>query len=70
MPLLMAPAGQRFTVKRVRVEESIRRRLEALGIVPESDVFIFSQTHQGTIVVVKGVKYALDPKIALAIEVA
>ena len=67
MPLVMAAAGEIYTIKAVGGEGKQRRFLEGLGFVPGAEVVVLSKSSGSLIVGIKGSRIALDRQAALKI---
>ncbi|MBR4401846.1 MAG: ferrous iron transport protein A [Synergistes sp.] len=67
MPLVMAAAGEIYTIKAVGGEGKKRRFLEGLGFVPGAEVVVLSKSSGSLIVGIKGSRIALDRQAALKI---
>ncbi|MCI8610696.1 MAG: ferrous iron transport protein A [Clostridiales bacterium] len=60
--------GDRFIVSRIRLEESLCHRLQALGIVPGCQIHILYKKRSGTMVIrCRGARYALGAGAAKGI---
>ena len=64
MPLTMAAAGERNTVKKINGKDEVRRFLESLGFVEGGDVTVVSQIGGNLIVNVKDTRVALSKSMA------
>lgn len=69
MPLLIAPIGRVLIVRRVGGEEKVRKHLESLGIVIDSEITLLSQGKDGVVVKIHDSRLALDYDVAKAIMV-
>ena len=69
MPLTLAPIGQELTIRKIVVEEKLKKHLENLGITINSKITILSQTGGNLICLVKEGRLALDKNTALKIFV-
>lgn len=59
-----------YTVKELCIEQSIMRRLEALGLIEGSQVLFLNRKKKGALIIkVRGTRLALGKKIAQGIEV-
>ena len=67
MPLVMAAAGEIYTIKAVGGDGKKRRFLEGLGFVPGAEVVVLSKSSGSLIVGIKGSRIALDRQAALKI---
>lgn len=70
MPIVIAPLDTELRVVKVLADEKTRRHLESLGIFTNSTLTIISQNNGNVIVVVKGVRLALNKDVATKILVA
>ena len=71
MPLVIAPAGQEFTIIKILVsDEKVKKHLEALGIAPNQQITVMQITDGNVIVKVKEGRLALDKHVAAKIVVA
>ena len=69
MPLAMAPAGEKQSIKRIGGKEELRRFLETLGFVVGSDVMVVARTGGNVIVSVKESRVAISREMAAKIMV-
>ena len=69
MPLAMAPAGQKQSIKRVGGREDTRLFLETLGFVVGGDVTVVAKTGGNVIVNVKESRVAISREMAAKIMV-
>ncbi len=69
MPLTLAPIGQELTIRKIVVEEKLKKHLENLGITINSKITILSQNGGNLICLVKEGRLALDKNTALKIFV-
>lgn len=69
MPLTMAQAGEKATVKMIHGKEETRRFLESLGFVEGSSVTVVSEMGGNLIVNVKDTRIALNKTMANKIMV-
>lgn len=68
MTLIDCKIGEILSVSRIQLEESLRHRLQILGIVPGSRVAVLHKKRCGTMVVrCRGVRYALGAGAAKGI---
>jgi len=70
MALALMSIGERRTVTRLRGKDEIVRHLQDLGFAPGSDVEVIGENPGGMILLVKGVRIALDRGLASKIMVA
>ncbi|MCQ2771794.1 MAG: ferrous iron transport protein A [Bacilli bacterium] len=70
MPLLIAPTNQQLTIKKIFVEDKLKKHLESLGISINSELRVIDNVNGNLIVIVKDVRLALDREIAGKILVA
>lgn len=70
MALAFVPVGDERVIQEFRGDDNIKRRLMDLGLVKGEKVQILSESPSGFIVLVKGVRLALNKSLALKIMVA
>lgn len=70
MPIVFAPLDTELTVVKVLTDEKTKRHLESLGIMTNAKVLVVSQNNGNAILIVKGVRLALNREIASKILVA
>ena len=64
MPLTMAKAGEKNTIKKIGGKEDVRRFLETLGFVVGSDVTVVSENNGNVIVNIKESRVAISKEMA------
>lgn len=69
MPLTMAKAGEKNTIKKIGGKEDMRRFLETLGFVVGSDVTVVSENNGNVIVNIKESRVAISKEMANKIMV-
>ena len=69
MPLTMAKAGEKNTIKKIGGKEDVRRILETLGFVVGSDVTVVSENNGNVIVNIKESRVAISKEMANKIMV-
>ena len=69
MPLTMAKAGEKNTIKKIGGKEDVRRFLETLGFVVGSDVTVVSENNGNVIVNIKESRVAISKELANKIMV-
>ena len=69
MPLTMAKAGEKNTIKKIGGKEDVRRFLETLGFVVGSDVTVVSEYNGNVIVNIKESRVAISKEMANKIMV-
>ncbi|MEI3199618.1 MAG: FeoA family protein [Lachnospiraceae bacterium] len=69
MPLTMAKAGEKNTIKKIGGKEDVRRFLETLGFVVGSDVTVVSENNGNVIVNIKESRVAISKEMANKIMV-
>ena len=69
MPLTMAKAGEKNTIKKIGGKEDVRRFLETLGFVVGSDVTVVSENNGNVIVNIKESRVAISKERANKIMV-
>ena len=70
MPLIIAPMNVDLKIKKVIVDEKLKKHLQSLGITIDSEIKVIVNVNGNLIIVVKGVRLALDKGIAGKILVA
>lgn len=70
MPLIIAPMNVDLKIKKVIVDEKLKKHLQSLGITIDSEIKVIDNVNGNLIIVVKGVRLALDKGIAGKILVA
>jgi len=70
MPLLIAPMNTELVIKKVIAEDKLKKHLESLGIMINSQVSVIDNVNGNLIVIVKNVRLALDRSVARKILVA
>ncbi len=70
MALALMNVGEKRTVTKVRGKDEVIRHLEDLGFAPGSEVEVLGENAGGMILLVKGVRIALDRGLASKIMVA
>lgn len=64
MPLSMVKVGETKTILRVVGAEDAKRRLQELGFVPGSVIEVIGENSSGLILLVKGVRLAINKGLA------
>ena len=64
MPLAMAKAGERVTIRKITGKDEVRQHLAELGFVVGSDVTVVSENAGNLILQVKDSRIALDRSMA------
>lgn len=70
MPLPLAPINTDLIIKKLIVEDKLKRHLESLGITVNSKIRVIDNIKGNLVVIVKNVRLALDSGLALKILVA
>lgn len=70
MALALMSIGETRTVVKVRGKDEVIRHLQDLGFAPGSEVSVLGENAAGMILLVKGVRIALDRGLANKIMVA
>ncbi len=70
MPLMIAPMNVDLKVKKVIVDDKLKKHLQSLGITIDAEIKVIDNVNGNLIVIVKGVRLALDKGIAGKIFVA
>lgn len=69
MALAMLNIGEKAMIKEFKTKESVKKHLQNLGFVPGEEVEVVGQNSSGLILLVKGVKVALNRGLASQIYV-
>lgn len=69
MPLAMAPIGEKKVISMLKGKDDIKRRLQDLGFIKGEEIQILEENQSGIILLVKGVKIALNRGLASLIIV-
>lgn len=70
MPLVLANVGDTVTLESIRAEENVKSKLTAMGFCPGVQIRLAGRSHHGPcILIVKGVRLALDWETAYRILV-
>ena len=70
MALALMNIGERRTVMKLRGKDEVIRHLQDLGFAPGLEVQVLGENAAGMILLVKGVRIALDRELAGKIMVA
>ncbi len=70
MPLAMASVGEKRIIKSFTGDEQMKRHLSDMGLMPGEQVEILGECPAGLILLVKGVRLALNRGLAQRIMVA
>lgn len=70
MALALMSIGEKRTVTKLRGKDEVVRHLQDLGFAPGSEVEVLGENAGGMILLVKGVRIALDRGLASKIMVA
>ena len=70
MQLAMAVKGETRTITEFKGQEEVRRRLQDLGFIKGETICVVGENAAGMILMVKGVKVALNRGLAHKIMVA
>ncbi len=70
MPIVIAPMDVELNIVKVLADEKTKKHLTNLGIVIGSKITVISSNGGNTIVIVKGVRLALNRDVASKILVA
>ena len=69
MKLMEGEVGKKYIVRSVVVEETITRRLEALGVNEKTQIAVLNKKQSGTMIIkVRGTRLALGRRITGGIE--
>lgn len=69
MPLIIAPIGEKCTIKRVSGNRDLRRHLADIGLAEGAEITVLSNSCGNIIAEVKNIRFALDRKLASGISV-
>lgn len=70
MPLSMINIGEKVTIKYLALEHNLKKRLEAMGLLPGTELIIISNNLNGSFIVkVKGSKLILGKSVTNKIYV-
>lgn len=69
MPLAMAPIGAKKVISMLKGKDDMKRRLQDLGFIKGEEIQILEENQSGIILLVKGVKIALNRGLASLIIV-
>ena len=64
MPLQVAPTNPPLTVAKIFADDKVKSHLENLGITLGSQLTLLSSENKGVVVLVKGVRLAIDGNTA------
>jgi ferrous iron transport protein A len=70
MPIVIAPIDEELSIVKVLADEKTKKHLQSLGVVVGSKITVISTNGGNAIVIVKGVRLALNREIASKILVA
>lgn len=70
MPLSFVTSGEKKTIQEFHGKEEIKRHLQDLGFIKGEQVEVVGENKSGMILLVKGVKIALNRGLAQKIMVA
>ena len=70
MPIVIAPIDEELSIVKVLADEKTKKHLQSLGVVVGSKITVISANGGNAIVIVKGVRLALNREIASKILVA
>ncbi|MCH3971722.1 MAG: ferrous iron transport protein A [Oscillospiraceae bacterium] len=68
MPLSMAKAGERVTIRRITGKDEVRQHLAELGFVVDGEVTVVNELGGNLILQVKDSRIALDKSMANRIQ--
>ena len=69
MPLTIAPIGKEITIVKYSLDDSLRKHLEALGMILGSTITVIKEKDGDVIIEVKGSKIAINKGLASKILV-
>lgn len=70
MPIIYAPVDKEFTIIKILANEKLKKHLEDLGIIPNAKITLLSANGGNVIMLVKGIRLALDKLTASKILIA
>lgn len=70
MPIVIAPIDEELSIVKVLADEKTKKHLQSLGVVVGSKITVISTNGGNAIIIVKGVRLALNRDIASKILVA
>ena len=70
IPLMMVPVGETRTVATFKGKDKMKRHLQNLGFIEGESVQVVGENPSGVILLVKGVRIALDRGLASMIIVS
>ena len=70
MPIVIAPIDEELSIVKVLADEKTKKHLQSFGVVVGSKITVISSNSGNAIVIVKGVRLALNREIASKILVA
>lgn len=70
MPIMLAPLNQEVRVVKILANDKVKKHLEDLGIIVNSNLVVLSSVNGGVVVAIKNGRLALDHEIASKILVA
>ena len=70
MPIAFAPLNENLTIVKILLEDSVKKRLNSLGLLVNANIEILSKTSGNLIVLIKDSRIAIDKNIATKIFVA
>lgn len=69
MPIVLAPIQVKLKILKVLGDEKNKKHLESLGVIINNEIMVLSSSSGNVIVSIKGIRIALDRKIASTIIV-
>ena len=70
MSIAFAPLNESLTIVKILLEDSVKKRLNSLGLLVNANIEILSKTSGNLIVLIKDSRIAIDKNIATKIFVA
>ena len=70
MPIVFAPTDKTLKIVKVLADEQTKKHLASLGVVQNGEIEVVSSSNGNVIVVVKGVRLAINRDVATKILVA
>ncbi len=69
LPLAMAKAGEKVTIRKITGKDEVRQHLAELGFVVDTDILVVSEISGNLIVQVRDCRVALDKSMAMRVMV-
>lgn len=70
MILIQGKIGHTYKIKKINLEDAVKRRLEMLGMTEETDISLLNSKRSGSVIIkVRGTRFALGKRFAEGIEI-